>query len=100
MWKVDIFEVLFSFVGEGFLGLPVIWHGSIVYLVNVYASCYLDKKREWNNLRDLRRNFQEGSGILEETSMLCVIKGKGKEWVISWSVGKFRISIILSLRWI
>ncbi|XP_058733537.1 uncharacterized protein LOC131605163 [Vicia villosa] len=61
MWKVGLFEVIFSFVGDGFLGLSVNWQGKMMYLVNVYASCFLDKKKEmWNKLRELRNNFQEG----------------------------------------
>ncbi|XP_058766610.1 uncharacterized protein LOC131640216 [Vicia villosa] len=37
------------------------WQGKRVYVVNVYAPCTLDKKKEmWMNLREKRNSFQDG----------------------------------------
>src|SRR4051812_4408234 len=36
LWKPGLFELIISFMGEGFLGLCVLWQGTRVYLVIVY----------------------------------------------------------------
>ncbi|XP_058765404.1 uncharacterized protein LOC131638877 [Vicia villosa] len=61
LWKPGLSELVFSSVGEGFLGIHVIWKGKLLYLVNVYASCLLVKKKEmWWRLRELKNRFQPG----------------------------------------
>ncbi|XP_058741619.1 uncharacterized protein LOC131614006 [Vicia villosa] len=61
MWKVGLFKVLYSFTGDGFLGIAVNWKGKRVYVVNVYAPRTLDKKKEmWKSMREMRYRFQEG----------------------------------------
>ncbi|XP_058760754.1 uncharacterized protein LOC131634104 [Vicia villosa] len=79
MWKVWLFEVLYSFIGDGFLGLSMNWPGKIVYVVNVYASCFLDKKKEMcNKLRELRNKFQEGEWCIGGDFNVVCDKGKRK----------------------
>lgn len=61
LWKSGSFVLISSFFGEGFLSIHVSWRGRCVYLVNVYASCLLSKKRElWNRLRLLKDSFVPG----------------------------------------
>lgn len=38
MWKACVFQPLFGFSGEGFVGINVCWQGNFVYLVNIYPS--------------------------------------------------------------
>src|SRR4051812_30602166 len=39
MWKKNLFNLIFSFKRQGFLGLCVEKNGKVIYFVNVYASC-------------------------------------------------------------
>ncbi|XP_058782487.1 uncharacterized protein LOC131656963 [Vicia villosa] len=62
MWKKDLFKLLFSFHGEGFLGLCMEKEGNLIYFVNVYASCNLNvRKRSWDKLREFKNNNSKGS---------------------------------------
>ncbi|XP_058784972.1 uncharacterized protein LOC131659864 [Vicia villosa] len=79
MWKVGLFEVLFNFVGDCFLGLALNWKGKTVYVVNVYASCFLDKNKEmWKKLRELRAKFQEGEWCIGGDFNVVCDKGERK----------------------
>ncbi|XP_058732644.1 uncharacterized protein LOC131604201 [Vicia villosa] len=65
LWKKSIMDVLFSFKGEGFLGLKVCWKGDPYYVVNVYSSCVLTKKKAlWERLLDLMRIYSDGEWII------------------------------------
>lgn len=44
MWKLGAFFSNMSFVGEGFIGIYVVWKETIMYLVNVYSSCHFNSK--------------------------------------------------------
>ena len=46
MWDPNLLESLFSFEGEGFLGVQFLWNGSIIYVINVYSSCHIQYKRK------------------------------------------------------
>ncbi|XP_058763157.1 uncharacterized protein LOC131636567 [Vicia villosa] len=62
MWKKDFFNLIFSFRGEGFLGLCVEKDGKRIYFVYVYASCDLTtRKRTWDILYDFKNNNFKGS---------------------------------------
>lgn len=45
LWKMDKMTVIHSFKGVGFLGIKVIWKDDVYYIVNVYSSCDLVKKK-------------------------------------------------------
>ncbi|XP_058778886.1 uncharacterized protein LOC131652909 [Vicia villosa] len=65
MWKKNTMDVLFSFKGEGYLGLKVCWKEDFYYVVNVYSSCDLSKKKVlWEKLLDLMRIYSDGEWIL------------------------------------
>ncbi|CAK8566094.1 unnamed protein product [Lathyrus sativus] len=65
LWKSDKVEALNSFKGEGFLGTKVIWKGKIYYVVNVYSSCVLSKKKDlWSNLLSLMDSHKDGEWII------------------------------------
>ncbi|XP_058768181.1 uncharacterized protein LOC131641903 [Vicia villosa] len=62
MWKKDFFSLIYSFRGEGFLGLCVEKDGKLTYYVNVYASCdKITRRRTWKNLCDFKNNNTVGS---------------------------------------
>ncbi|XP_058733453.1 uncharacterized protein LOC131605072 [Vicia villosa] len=61
MWKKDVIFPLFSFRTKGSLRLCAFYEGQVCYFVNVYSSCFLDKKRKlWSELVMLKRKFGEG----------------------------------------
>ncbi|XP_058726467.1 uncharacterized protein LOC131597819 [Vicia villosa] len=65
LWKKDDMEVLSSFRGEGFLGIHVSWKGDRYYVINVYSSCDMNKKKElWKALLNLKDSFKDGEWII------------------------------------
>src|SRR3954471_15712487 len=46
MWKKDFFNLVFSFKGQGYLGLCVEKNGKLIYFVNIYASCDINRRME------------------------------------------------------
>ncbi|XP_058747040.1 uncharacterized protein LOC131620033 [Vicia villosa] len=64
LWRKDRMEVLNSFKGEGYLGIKVKWKENFYYVVNIYSSCVLQKKKElWDNLLKLKSSFSDGEWI-------------------------------------
>ncbi|XP_058774887.1 uncharacterized protein LOC131649156 [Vicia villosa] len=62
MWRKDFFKVLYSFKGEGFLGLCVEKENRRIYFVNFYASCdHNSRMRSWKRLVDIKRSSSDGS---------------------------------------
>ncbi|KAI5405937.1 hypothetical protein KIW84_052621 [Lathyrus oleraceus] len=60
LWKKKSFDLVSSFVGEGFLGIHVLWSGINLFLVNVYSSCFIEKKKEfWGRLVEFKSKFPE-----------------------------------------
>ncbi|XP_058749290.1 uncharacterized protein LOC131622283 [Vicia villosa] len=65
LWRTDRVEVIHSFRGEGFLGNKVVWKKGVYYVVNVYSSCSLEKKKVlWRNLLELKRRLCDGEWII------------------------------------
>ncbi|XP_058757847.1 uncharacterized protein LOC131631081 [Vicia villosa] len=62
LWKKGSLELNHSFIGSGFVGINVVWKGSCINLVNIYAPCSARPRR------DLRRSLLErrGRSINEE----------------------------------
>ncbi|KAI5415173.1 hypothetical protein KIW84_040576 [Lathyrus oleraceus] len=61
LWKKKSFDLVSSFVGEGFLGIHVLWSGLNLFLVNVYSSCFIEKKKAfWGRLVEFKSKFPEG----------------------------------------
>lgn len=59
--KKGSFDLYFSVVGEGFVGIKVRWKGSVLFFVNTYSSCSLLLKRKlWSELIDCKRNVFGG----------------------------------------
>jgi hypothetical protein len=60
MWNKDKFSIIFSFTGDGFAGacLNIVEEQRICYLVNVYAKCDLQARRElWECILMSKRGF-------------------------------------------
>ncbi|XP_058767480.1 uncharacterized protein LOC131641192 [Vicia villosa] len=65
MWKEEALEVINSFKGEGYLGIKFRKNNNFYYLVNVYSSCILVKKRVlWQVLLELKEKFNDGEWII------------------------------------
>ncbi|XP_058739159.1 uncharacterized protein LOC131611049 [Vicia villosa] len=65
LWNEGKVEVMNSFKGEGFLGIKVLWKGNFYYVVNVYSSCELAKKRSmWHELLKMKDSFVDGEWII------------------------------------
>ncbi|KAI5430636.1 hypothetical protein KIW84_035011 [Lathyrus oleraceus] len=61
LWKKKSFILVSSFVGEGFLGIHVLWSGFNLFLVNVYSSCFIEKKKAfWGRLVEFKAKFPDG----------------------------------------
>jgi hypothetical protein len=64
LWNKSIFSLIFSFIGDGFVGVCLEWGASkkICYIVNVYYSCDLTAKRRlWDNLLMSKGGFGGGA---------------------------------------
>ncbi|XP_058775772.1 uncharacterized protein LOC131650047 [Vicia villosa] len=65
LWRNDCMSVLNSFKGDGFLGIKVRWKDNLYYVVNVYSSCDLNKKKSmWDELLELKKILLDGEWIL------------------------------------
>ncbi|CAK8531427.1 unnamed protein product [Lathyrus sativus] len=65
LWKQGFFPSCFSFTGEGFVGVGGFWKNSLVYVVNVYSSCFYAKKRSlWRYLEEIEKRFLVEGWIL------------------------------------
>ncbi|XP_058762801.1 uncharacterized protein LOC131636161 [Vicia villosa] len=65
MWKKDFFSLLYSFRGEGFLGVCVEKDNTRIYFVNIYASCdHNIRMASWKKLVDLKRKSVAGMWCL------------------------------------
>lgn len=42
IWTEDVVETLFSFTGEGFLGLKFKWKENLYYVVSIYSPCNIN----------------------------------------------------------
>ncbi|XP_058730971.1 uncharacterized protein LOC131602770 [Vicia villosa] len=64
LWKKSNMDILLSFKGEGFLGMKVCWKEDFYYVVNVYSSCDLCKKKAmWDKLLDSMSMYSDGEWI-------------------------------------
>jgi hypothetical protein len=64
VWRKSMSSLLFSFIGEGYVGVCLEWgvERHICFVVNVYAKCDLVAKRSlWEALRSSKLRF--GSGL-------------------------------------
>lgn len=58
LWKEGLMEVLLRFKGEGFWGIKITWKDHLYYIVNVYSSCILRKKKElWARFLELKEKY-------------------------------------------
>ncbi|XP_058775098.1 uncharacterized protein LOC131649352 [Vicia villosa] len=65
LWRKYNLEVLTSFRGEGYLGIKVRWKDNDYYVVNIYSSCdIVKKKRMWTDLLELKLKFNDGEWIM------------------------------------
>ncbi|XP_058727061.1 uncharacterized protein LOC131598480 [Vicia villosa] len=65
LWKKGVFYPHFSFEGEGFVGVSGIWNDRLVYIVNVYSSCFFVKKKAmWKALEGCKVRFPSGDWLL------------------------------------
>ncbi|XP_058768462.1 uncharacterized protein LOC131642211 [Vicia villosa] len=65
LWKEEGLEVIMSFKGEGYIGVKVNKDNNFFYLVNVYSSCDIVKKRiMWSKLLSLKEDFNDGEWII------------------------------------
>lgn len=65
IWKEEEMEVICSFKGEGYLCINFWKENKLYYLVNIYSSCFLNKKRTlWGKLLELKETFKDGEWII------------------------------------
>ncbi|XP_058762006.1 uncharacterized protein LOC131635401 [Vicia villosa] len=75
IWKEGVCEVLFSFRGEGFIGIKVIHKGLPFYIVNVYSPCTLQLKRKlWKDLLQCKSYFTDGEWCIAGDFNVVVCK--------------------------
>jgi hypothetical protein len=64
IWRKSESNFLFSFVGEGFVGVCLEWgrNKELCFVVNIYSKCDLPAKRRlWDNLALIRNTFGMGA---------------------------------------
>jgi hypothetical protein len=64
MWSKVNSNFLFSFVGEGYVGVCLEWGMSKTkcYLLNIYSKCDLASKRIlWSNIISIKEEYGEGN---------------------------------------
>ncbi|XP_058775275.1 uncharacterized protein LOC131649532 [Vicia villosa] len=65
MWKKDLFNLIYSFRGDGYLGVCVEKDNKRIYFINIYASCdHKVRMNSWRKLVDLKRRSVVGSWCL------------------------------------
>ncbi|XP_058746549.1 uncharacterized protein LOC131619477 [Vicia villosa] len=65
LWNSNNVEFLCSFKGDGYLVTKVEWKNNNYYIVNIYSSCLLSKKKElWKELLELKEIFKDGEWIM------------------------------------
>ncbi|PNX99941.1 cysteine-rich receptor-like protein kinase, partial [Trifolium pratense] len=65
IWNKNLFSFVYSFTGDGFLGVCVEWKEGLLYLVNIYSPCSLSGKRKlWKDLLDFKANNVSGEWCL------------------------------------
>lgn len=63
IWRKSISNLLFSFVGEGFVGVCLEWGSNKerCFVVNIYSKCdFSANQRLWENIVLLRNMFDDG----------------------------------------
>lgn len=61
IWREGLFDVVHSFIVEGYVELCVNQNGRVVYMVNVYAPCNIEgKRRLWEDLLRQKNGRQSG----------------------------------------
>ncbi|KAI5435689.1 hypothetical protein KIW84_022205 [Lathyrus oleraceus] len=61
LWKKYFIQPIFSFKGEGFIDINFNYKGMHIYLVNVYSSCLILKKRRlWRKPVELKSSWPVG----------------------------------------
>ncbi|KAK2452148.1 DNA-(apurinic or apyrimidinic site) endonuclease [Trifolium repens] len=63
IWSKSNNSLIFSFKGEGFVGVCLEWglSKSICFVVNVYSKCdIVSKRRLWSNLLNFKRGLGDG----------------------------------------
>ncbi|KAI5385241.1 hypothetical protein KIW84_072007 [Lathyrus oleraceus] len=67
MWMVGCCGLISSFCGDGFLGINVLRNSINMYLVNIYSSCFIRKKRVlWDSLVSCKLRSPRGEWCLGE----------------------------------
>lgn len=65
LWNKDYVKEISSFKGDGFLGVKVIWKDDFYYIVNIYSSCDISKKKRlWEVLIELKKKYNDGEWIM------------------------------------
>jgi len=75
IWRKSSGIVLFSFQGEGYVGVCLEWgvEKTRCFVINVYSKCDLEsKKRLWESLFQEHRSRGKGHGVWWGILMLCV----------------------------
>lgn len=58
LWKEGTFVLSFNFSGEGFMGIIGVLKGLNMYVVNIYSSLFIHKKRKlWKELSNCKSKF-------------------------------------------
>lgn len=74
IWRKDVVNPKFSFMGDGYLGINCLWKGLNCCIMNFYSSC--------NNLVKVKSNFPVGEWLLggdfNATKLEEERKGKGR----------------------
>ncbi|XP_058751345.1 uncharacterized protein LOC131624421 [Vicia villosa] len=81
MWRKGLFGLGFSFAGDGYVGFNGRWKNLNVYVVNVYSSCTIAKKRVlWKELVKRKPDFPEGAWVFggDFNAIKCPEERKGR----------------------
>lgn len=70
LWKLGLFTLNISFRGEWFICIVLDWKRDCYFIINVYSSLLLNKRKLWTELKDFKYRYLVEEWYIGMTLML------------------------------